>query len=194
MRKISTLSVVFFFILLSVKSQDLRAVLMNQHVELQWSSGNTSEIDHFELERRGKGEDFKTIALVLADTESAASAHLFKDKLTGVDQHLYYRVHYYYTNGSDAYSDILSLQITDKQEELLKISPDVAGCKIHLNLPSEKGSFLFRIYNMKGQLIDTQRTDAGSNELGADKLVAGNYFMEAYHPVTGKRYYGTFSL
>jgi hypothetical protein len=179
---------------LSTYAQEFQAIIHSSSIQLRWSPAQTANIDHYEIERRSRGEEFKTIALVLAESESNTPAYMYKDKLTGGEQHLYYRIHFFNADGSDGYSDILSLNLDEVKEEMLKISTDKTDCKILLELPEKKGSYLFRIYNMNGQLLDTQHAAAGENALASDKLSAGNYFMEAYHPQTGKRFYGTFSL
>jgi len=194
MRKNLAIICLSFFFALPVWSQELEATVSSKSVELQWKQDPAREVDHSELERRGRGEQFQMIALVLADGQSNEHLHFYKDKLTGIDEQLYYRLHLFYTDGTDSYSNILSLNLAEQKEELLKISTDINNCKLVLQLPADKGSYLFRIYNMQGQLMDTQRTEGSANELLADKLAEGNYFMEAFHPVTGKRYYGTFSL
>jgi hypothetical protein len=178
----------------SIQAQELQAIVSTNHVQLRWISSNGVSVDHYEIERRSRGEEFKIIALILAETGTASTAYLYKDKVTGGDQHFYYRVHCFYTDGTDSYSDILSLNLAEAHDDLLKISADASACKLLLDLPSEKGTYLFRIYNMNGQLLETQRSVAGSHIVETDKLSSGRYFMEAYHPVSGKRFYGTFSL
>jgi hypothetical protein len=193
MRKIQLFTLIAIACSLSVHAQELQATVQSSFVQLKWAPADLTSIDHYEIERRSVGGEFKTIALVLAEPETNA-AYVYKDKMTGGEQHLYYRIHFYHLDGTDGYSDILSLNLDQAKEQLLNISTDVAGCRLLMDLPEEKGSYLFRIYNMNGQLLETQRSDAGTNAIAADKLTAGKYFMEAYHPQSGKRFYGTFSL
>jgi len=194
MRKIYTFIILFVALSTFAQAQEIQAIVSTSNVQLRWTSTAGYTIDHYEIERRSRGEEFKTIALILAENGSESAAYLYKDKLTGGDQHLYYRVHCFYADGTESYSDILSLNLAEAKDDLLKISTDVAGCRLLLDLPTEKGSYLFRIYNMNGQLLETQRSAGGTNVVEADKLASGKYFMEAYHPVTGRRFYGTFSL
>ncbi len=178
----------------SVNAQELQASLQQAHVRLQWTSKSNTPVDHYELESRTRGTEFKTKALILAEEEMETRLYLYKDKLSGIDQHIYYRLHIFYTDGTEGYSNILTVSTADEKEELLKISTDISQCKLTMELPGSNGSYLFRIYNMNGQLLDTHRSVAGSCEIPADKLSAGKYFMEAFHPLSGKRLYGTFSL
>jgi len=193
MRKIQLFTLLFIGFTFTVNAQEFQAIVQSSFVQLRWAPAESASIDHYEIERRSKGGEFKTIALVLAEPETT-TAYVYKDKLTGGDQHLYYRIHFYHADGSDGYSDILSLNMEEAKDEMLKISTDAASCRLLLGLPEEKGAYLFRIYNMNGQLLETQHSVAGTNAIAADKLSAGKYFMEAYHPQTGKRFYGTFSL
>jgi hypothetical protein len=173
------------------KGQDFSAVVHDTYVLLQWKFPQ-KQADHFEIQRRSRGGEFKTISLILSD-DADSVLYKYKDKFTGAETHYYYRIKIFYANGTEEYSDILSVAINSVQQESVMIVPGSAAGTFIPGLPVAKGSYLLRVYDMNGRLLLTQRSPAARPELLLDKLAKGNYFMEAYHPQTGKRFYGTFS-
>lgn len=171
--------------------QEFTASATDRYVLLQWQFTQL-KADHFEVQRRSRGEEFKTISLVLSD-ETDSVHYRFKDKLTGAESHFYYRIKIFLTNGAEEYSEILSVALNNVHQEPVNIeAASIKGSFIPA-LPLTKGSYLLRIYDMNGRLLVTQRSSAERPELQAGKLASGKYFMEAYHPQSGKRYYGTFT-
>ncbi len=173
------------------KGQDFSAVVHDTYVLLQWKFPQR-EADHFEIQRRSRGGEFKTVSLILSD-DSDSVLYKYKDKFTGAETHYYYRIKIFYTNGTEEYSDILSVAINSVQQEPVQIVPGSPAGTFIPGLPVGKGSYLLRVYDMNGRLLLTQRSPAARPELLLEKLEKGRYFMEAYHPQTGKRFYGTFS-
>lgn len=171
--------------------QEFTATVQPNHVLLQWQFPQ-KQTDHFEIQRRSRGGEFKTVSLVLSD-DSDSVLYKYKDKFTGAETHYYYRIKIFYTNGTEEYSDILSVAINSVQQEPVQIVPGSPAGTFIPGLPVGKGSYLLRVYDMNGRLLLTQRSPAARPELLLEKLEKGRYFMEAYHPQTGKRFYGTFS-
>jgi hypothetical protein len=170
-------------------SQEFSAAVQDNYILLQWKSID-KKADHFELQRRSRGGEFKTISLVLSD-DSDSVVYRYKDKLTGSENYFYYRIKTYLTNGTESFSDILSVAVNAVQQEAVSIVADSAAGKFIPRLPVVKGAYLFRIYDNNGRLLLTQRSPATQPELILSKLTKGSYFMEAYHPISGRRYYGT---
>ncbi len=162
----------------------------NNYAELSWSTTTNEQIDHFEVERKETGGEFKTIALVMSSNLSNTESYLFKDKLTGAESAVQYRIKVLFSDGSINYSSITALTIATVTETIIKFTPNPVVATTALNLPSIKGTYLCRVYDMDGQLLMVSRVHGKHQSLNIQSLQSGNYFVEAFHPQTGKRYYG----
>jgi hypothetical protein len=173
------------------RTQELQATLHSSYILLQWKLQKNVSADHCEVQRRSRGGDFRTIALVLADNERDSASYSYKDKLSGSESFYYYRIRTVYNSGDEQYSDIVSMPVNTVNQELLTVEVKSSAVALVL-LPQNKGSYLLRIYNGTGQLLYTRRAAAGSYKLPVQKLPKGMYFIEAFLPVNGQRYYGSF--
>jgi Secretion system C-terminal sorting domain len=162
------------------------------YAQLNWGVDNNQLIDHFEVERQETNGDFKTIGLVMSNIESGKKDYGFKDKLTGTESEVQYRVKSLAMDGTVSYSSIMKLDMKLVNETEIRIVPNPIAATAQLNLPEIKGSYLCRVYNMGGRMVYTARVQGTVSTLNVSQLSAGTYFMEAFHPQTGKRYYGKF--
>jgi Secretion system C-terminal sorting domain len=163
------------------------------HAELKWGVENNHMVDHFEVERQEAGGSFKTIGLVMGDNVSGSKDYAFKDKLTGSESELKYRVKTYALDGAVNYSSIMKLNVKQVGETEIRITPNPVATTAQLNLPAINGNYLCRVYNMDGRMVYTAQLQGRSAALSVSQLSTGTYFMEAFHPQTGKRYYGKFT-
>lgn len=179
--------------LLAGKIEQSSATDKNTHVDVEWTVANNDIVDHYEIERKEADGNFKTIGLILSDNLTATKNYSYKDKITGSQGELYYRVKAVNKDGLEDAGPIMRVNIKDVQNEEIKILPNPATSFIQLQLPVINGSYLCRVYNMSGRLVLVSQAPASAAKLNIDQLSRGNYFMEAFHPQTGKRYYGKFS-
>lgn len=172
-------------------AQELQATLQSNHVLLEWKLGQNRQADHCEVQRRARGGDFRTIALVLADNESDSAVYSYKDKLVGSESFLYYRIRTIYVNGDQQLSDIVPVAVFPGEQAPLRIVP-TSPTAIAIELPEAGGTYLLRLYTKEGRLLATRRSAGGTCNWPLKKLKPGLYFMEAYLPVNGRRYFGSF--
>jgi hypothetical protein len=161
--------------------------------EVSWQADNNQFIDHFEIERKESNGQFKTIALVMGDNSSLTKQYNYRDKLTGFEALLQYRVKVVNTDGSLYYSSIASLNLTKITDLEVKFTPNPVASMAQLNLPLVNESYICRIYNTDGRMVMTVQLKGRAQTLNLEQLRQGNYFMEAFHPQTGKRFYGKFT-
>jgi len=161
--------------------------------EINWGVENNQTIDHFEIERMEAGGNFKTVGLVMSDDDAATKDYMFKDKLPGSETELRYRVKAFSNDGAVSYSNIVKLNLKQVEVTEIRIVPNPVSSFAQLNLPAINGNYLVRVYKMDGRLVYTSQIQGRSQSMNVSQLSTGNYFIEAFHPQTGKRYYGKFS-
>lgn len=164
----------------------------DDHVLLQWSVSNNLITDHFEVERMDINGSFKTIALILSDNKSTTSKYSYKDKITLRDLFLFYRVKAITNKGEICSSIItpLNLQSTGSHLTTVEFNPHTNFLLLHLSF--QTGSYVCRFYNVVGKMVKSKTIHAASHNVLLNDLKNGTYFLEIYHPQTGKRYYASF--
>ena len=172
-------------------AQQLEATLQSNHIALQWKLYPQHTVDHCEVQRRGRGTAFRTIALVLADNDTSSKVYRYRDKLLGSESFLYYRIRTVFSNGTEHYSDIVAVPVHPGAQAPLAII-SLRPNTIQLQLPAAHASYLLRKYRSDGVLVATRRSRAGTCNWNIKKLKSGVYFIEAYLPINGRRYYGSF--
>ncbi len=164
----------------------------NDHVLLQWSVSNNIITDHFEIERMDVNGSFKTIALILSDNKLTTSKYSYKDKITLRDLFLFYRVKAI-TNKGEIFSSVitpLNLQSAGAHLTTVEFNHDTNFLSLHLSF--QTGSYVCRFYNVVGKMVKSKTIHAASRNVLLSDLKNGTYFLEIYHPQTGKRYYASF--
>jgi hypothetical protein len=179
---------------LSAFSQQINIYVIANSVFIDWSEEGHEPVDHYEVERRMSDGEFRLIGLVLPDDVADLKQYRFKEKLTTGSEKLYYRIKTIRTNGSETFSSIAKLSIDEVEKGLVTIVPDTQLRTMTVQLPAVNGSYVFRIYNINGRLLYSESSEARQPAFSIERLSAGDYFMEAFHPQTGKRYYGKFRI
>ncbi len=164
----------------------------NDHVLVQWSVSDNLITDHFEIERMDVNGMFKTVALVLADNKEETEQYIYKDKITLRDLFLFYRVRAV-TNKGEVFSSIITpLSLKSAGNNLTVVHFNYSTNKLKFHLPFHTGSYVCRFYNIVGKMVKSKTVHASFNNILINDLKKGNYFLEIYHPQTGKRYYANF--
>ena len=196
MRKIIFSHIIFSlaFSFSKVKAQEFEASVLHKYVFLKWKWPADQQPDHYEIERRNRGGSFAMIAMTFSGELNDTAALYYKDKLTGVEDHYYYRIKAAYPDGNSAYSEILSVSFEKTADQkMVDAKLDTNTGKVKLDLPPLNGSYICRIYNMNGVLLGVEKPLACEPELSLAKVEGSRFFIETYHPQTGKKFYSTFS-
>jgi hypothetical protein len=164
----------------------------NDHVLLQWDVKDNLIADHFEIERMDINGTFKTIALILSDNNSSTSHYSYKDKITLRDLFLFYRIKMITNKGESVVSSITPLKLKSTGSNLTDVDFNRQKTELILHLSFSKGNFVCRFYNVVGKMVETKTVKASTNKISIAGFKKGTYFMEIYHPQTGKRYYASF--
>ncbi len=132
--------------------------------------------------------DYRTIALVMGDEDLTTKDYTYRDKLTGSETVLRYRIKLVTTEGIISYSSILKLNLKQVNVTEIKVVPNAVSATAQ----SHHG-YLCRIYDTEGRMIQTSRVRGQLPTINISNLISGSYFLEAFHPQTGKRFYGKFT-
>lgn len=163
----------------------------NNHAQLTWLVEQNERIDHFEVERKDADGEFKLIALVMSDDTNGVQSYTYKEKLTGSESVLQFRIKAVAADGTTSCSSIAHLNLSQVAGTEIKFKPNPVRQSAELNLPLVKGSYLCRVYNMFGRLLLVTEVQGQNGILQVEQLKPGSYFVEAFHPQTAKRYYGS---
>lgn len=193
--KISIITLYFAVAMgVDLNAQEFQASLVHKYVFLKWKWPADQQPDHFEIERRSRGASFDMIAMSFSAEANDTSALYYKDKLTGVEDHYYYRIKAVYADGHYNYSEIASVSFQKgNDDKMIDATLDAVSGKVKLALPSMEGMYICRIYNMNGVLLSVEKPVACAPELSLTQVEGNRFFIESYHPQTGKKYYSTFS-
>ncbi len=159
---------------------------------LQWKVKDNVSVDHYEIERMDINGTYSTIAFILSDNNEETRQYKYKDKITVRDLHLFYRVKAVNIDGTEMFSEVMPLDLRSTGEGLADIEYKKGSDFITLQLPRTKGSYIFRFYNIVGRMVKTKTVGASQKKIMIDDLKNGSYFIEAFHPQTGKRFYAKF--
>jgi hypothetical protein len=190
------LSAVILLLSLSgiVRAQKFEASVLHKYVFLKWKWPADQQPDHYEIERRNRGGSFGMVAMTFSGELNDTSALYYKDKLTGAEDHYYYRIKAVYPDGNSTYSEILSVAFEKTADQrMIDAKLDSNTGKIKLDLPPLNGSYICRIYNMNGVLLGIEKPLACEPELSLAQVEGSRFFIETYHPQSGKKYYSTFT-
>lgn len=177
----------------SIQAQEFEVLPTPHHTFLKWRWPAAQTPDHFEIERRSRGGNFEMISIgfLLEDTDT--SFLRYQDKLTGNEEHYYYRIKAVYPDGRSDYSEIVSVSLTDLDKKMIEARLDDKTGKLKLSLPPLNGSYICRVYNMNGVLITVEKPQASAPEIAFNSIIGNSFFIESFHPQSGKKFYSTFS-
>ncbi|MBU6157505.1 MAG: hypothetical protein KGP35_00615 [Bacteroidetes bacterium] len=177
----------------SLKAQEFEVIPTPTCAFLKWRWADAKVPDHFEIERRTRGSNFEMISIgfLLQDTDTAF-LH-YKDKLTGNNEHYYYRIKAVYPDGNADYSEIVSVSLADLDKKIIDARLDNKTGKLKLSLPPLNGAYICRVYDMNGVLVSVEKPEACSPEITFNSIEGNSFFIESFHPLSGKKFYSTFS-
>jgi hypothetical protein len=162
----------------------------NSFVLLQWKVSDNTRADHYEIQRMDADGSYQTIAMLLSDNLQETERFIYKDKITVRDLQLHYRIKVIITGGEEQYSNSMMIEPKSAQNNLTKVLYMQTENAVTMSLPGADAEYVYRFYNIMGKM--TKITSAKNQKVIIADLKRGSYFVEAFQPQTGKRYYGEF--
>lgn len=164
---------------LPVELTRFNAAANGQGVTVEWATASEKNNDRFEVQRSTTGEAFETIGTVKGQgSTSSAHEYIFVDShpLSGLS---YYRLRQVDTDGTTAYSPVVTVQRTP--EATAYPNPSAGS----ITLPVSSGAIRYRVLNNVGQTLLSGQA-AGNEQLDISRLPKGPFFLELT-TATGRR-------
>lgn len=125
-------------------------------VELLWTTSSESGLSHFEVERSTDGQLFQRLETVKANGNSSLPSSYAAMDEKPFQGKAYYRLRVVDEKGSETFSDIVILDLTDGPQPNMTIFPNPAtyGERIEIEgfIPDAKG-ILIQIVNQEGKVV-----------------------------------------
>jgi hypothetical protein len=173
---------------------DLRGVLSNQEVKLEWIIGKMNASDRFDIQRSTDGRSFQTIAQYSYMEPSETGRWLkVADPVANIaSPYLYYRVQQTTISGVVVNSRIIRMANTMTANEL-QIFPNPVVDRFQIAIPFEsKTDISIRIHDLTGNLLYSDKVEVhkGNTVYTSKKLVnwkSGMYMVQLEYE--GKTYW-----
>ena len=166
---------------------DFTAKAEGKKVRLDWETGTEENNDYFTIERSLDSKNFEQVFTKKGAGNSKVNLYYFgydSKPYTGVS---YYRLKQTDFDGKFAYSDIVSVKMTNEQiasETDVYVYPNpITNQLLHVNLNTKNnGKYLLKFTNKIGQQVFTETFDAfvGTNnyEIQLPNVTPGMYILE----------------
>ena len=143
--------------------------------KLAWTTASEKNNDKFVVERSLDGKSFKQIGEVKGNGNSSTKlTYSYTDK-TPVNGTNYYRLRQVDTDGTEAFSNIVALEVAVKAIEAA-VYPTVASQTVTINLNNSTESSAISVVDATGRTIATF-TNTQLVELPVSNLKSGVYFV-----------------
>lgn len=165
---------------LPLTSISVAANAKNGGIEVNWVTNNEVQVQSFEVERAADAISFKNIATETAKNNISNNYSVFdKNITTGI---WYYRIKIINVDGSFKYSNIVTVNLNNKGEQLTVYPNPVKGNHLNIQINNLKaGNYTAEIYTLGGQLVISKSIKQSGNGNASfvvdfqNKLSAGNY-------------------
>ncbi len=161
---------------------------VNKQIDLNWTTAQETNNDHFDIERSLDGVNYQAIGRVNSKLHNTSlpTDYTFSD-LNPANGMNFYRLKQVNADGKFNYSDIVSIKFDNPVISVLAINPNPVGKTLRIVCDAnETTAVTCNIYNSDGRLVKTIATNfvIGSNAISADvsSLASGTYFVVLSRP------------
>lgn len=161
---------------------------INRQVDLNWTTAQEMNNDHFDIERSLDGVNYQPIASVASKyhTTSLKTDYSFTDAspVNGID---FYRLKQVALDGKFIFSDVIAVKFDNPVLSIISINPDPVIHTLNMRCAAnESTKATCNIYNSEGRLVRNIETyfTQGQNNIVEDVslLPAGTYFIILSRP------------
>jgi hypothetical protein len=161
---------------------------VNKEVDLNWTTAQEINNDHFEIEHSLDGINYRSIGRVNSKLRNTSlpTDYTFSD-LNPANGMNFYRLKQVNADSKFSYSDVVAIKFDNPVVDALTINPNPVGKTIHIVCDAiEATAATCNIYNSEGRLVKSIVTNfiQGSNIITADvsSLSSGTYFVVLSRP------------
>jgi hypothetical protein len=138
---------------LNIQLKDVRVQMRGTSVIISFTNAYELNIEHYEIQRTSKGNDFQSIAWIRNVRNNNMENHyeyFDQDKVQGV---VYYRVKAVSKDGLDLYSSLISLKTTSQKQSIYLLSQNRNNNRILLKGFMPAGKYSVIVSNYIGQIL-----------------------------------------
>ena len=147
-----------------------------QSAIISWKTASETNADRFEIERSINGKDFKTVSYVKANGNTQSeSVYEVTDKALDPDTY-YYRLKSIDTDKSFTYSKTLPIHIESNEDVF--VSPSPSQNTITIGNAGDKFPYSVTIFDVKGNLVLTDKVNKKGHEINIRSLSSGVYLVK----------------
>ena len=149
--------------------------LAPHHNQIHWATGSEWNSDYFEVERSTDGINFTVIGRISAAGNSEGLLEYSFDDHEATEKLLYYRLRQVDTDGSFAYSSLISVE--SQAEVGIRVMPNPVRAELHFSRGEANRSVRLRTFDARGILVLDQQWAAGATRLSVavNEIPAGMY-------------------
>lgn len=174
---------------LPVELLSFSAEVLEDDIQLNWTTASEKNSSHFDVERSYDGQVFEQIGqLKAAENSKENIEYSFRDKLAAKQLAgiVYYRLHQVDLDGASEYSPIIRLALPDLTSLSGNAFPNPFKENLYVRILTEKNTLvLFRVLSLQGHLLWEQQQyfeSYGQEQIYslacAGKMAAGIYLLE----------------
>ena len=175
-------------IVLPVSISKFEGHRVNKQIDLNWTTAQEINNDHFEIERSLDGISYQPVGSVNSKLHNTSlpTDYIFSD-LHPVNGMNFYRLKQVSIDGKFNYSDVVTVKFDNPALSILKINPNPVGKILNLICGSnESTAITCNIYNSDGRLVKSisKNFTQGANIVTANvsTLSPGTYFIVLSRP------------
>lgn len=151
---------------------------------LSWTIASNQSIGSFELEKSTNGNDFKTIAVLIATGKFTTENYTYADTAISADKIMYRLRILIKSSQNDFYSRIILVQSIMKLDDNIRIMENPVRDKLFFNFNSTKVQEAdIKVYSLTGKILVNQKIGGfkGNNLITiplSSSFVPGMYILE----------------
>jgi predicted outer membrane repeat protein len=152
------------------------ATQFNEKIQIFWDTANEINTQSFDLEKSIDGKKFEKIINIKAKNQVEIQHYDYFDEsnFNFLKPIIYYRLKQIDVDGSNTYSKIIVVSISNINKKL-SIGPNPVLDVLNINIDQKD---LATLYNIKGIKLGNFQLETGLNTLNMNNLGAGVYFLK----------------
>ncbi len=142
--------------ILPIRFLQFNAVQQEKSIGLNWRITTSEQVSHFEIERSFDGKTFRTLGQLnqSAAANTTAGFSYTDADLTGTSNTLYYRIKAVGKQGTNKYSNILTVRLNKVISEKMRISPNPASSVLNITFYSPTRKLVeYQLMDMTGKVV-----------------------------------------
>jgi hypothetical protein len=161
---------------LPIKLNFFNGALINNQVQLKWSTGFENQLKNYEVEKSANGRDYASIKTIAPQGNYTLNEYVAYDANVNTGTN-YYRLKMTDKDGSVTFSRIVVFNT--KASEAFVVYPNPGAANISLQHGKAVKGATIQVLSVDGKLIRNFAVEENANQtsLNVEQLIAGSYFI-----------------